>query len=196
MNEYLLASFTQYGMPILFFTVLIAAIGVPLPASLLLIAAGALVEQGEIQLWQVALVAGAAAMAGDQMGYGLGHWGGKRLIKRFAKKVDSEDKVKEARAFTRRWGGASIFLSRWLIAPLGPWINLTSGAMEYPWKSFLLWDALGEICWVVLYLALGYFFSDHIQYLSSLMNGITWMILGALIVLAVGWKVVSTTHSS
>lgn len=106
MNEYLLASFTQYGMPILFFTVLIAAIGLPLPASLLLIAAGA-------------LVAGAAAMAGDHMGYGLGYWGGKRLIRRFAKKVDREDKVKEARAFTRRWGGSSVFFSRWLIAPPG-----------------------------------------------------------------------------
>ena len=191
MNDYLLASFNDYGLPILFFTILIAAIGVPLPASLLLIASGALVAQGDLQLWQVALVAGVAAMAGDQIGYGLGHWGGKRLIKRFAKKVDREDKAKEARAFAHRWGGASVFLSRWLVAPLGPWINLTTGAIAYPWKSFLLWDALGEVCWVLLYLLLGYFFSDHIQYLSGVMNNVTWIVLGGIVMLAVGWKVVA-----
>ena len=52
---------------------------------------------------------------------------------------------------------------------LGPWINVTSGIAAYPWLRFLFWDALGEILWVVLFVCLGYIFSDSVQALIEIL---------------------------
>ena len=50
MNDQLLAAVSQYGAPALFGVVAIAAIGVPLPITLLLIVAGSMISQGAMNL--------------------------------------------------------------------------------------------------------------------------------------------------
>jgi membrane protein DedA with SNARE-associated domain len=60
-----------------------------------------------------------------------------------------------------------IFLSRWLITPAGPWVNLMSGASKYPWLRFVLWDVVGEVLWVVLYVYLGRVVAGEVQAISS-----------------------------
>jgi membrane-associated protein len=182
--------FVSYGASALFFTLLLAAIGIPLPSSLLLIAAGSFIEQGEMGLWQVFVFGCTGVIVGDQIGYGLGRWGGRRLLQRFAKHLGGEDKLKQTEVFSRRWGGPGIFFSRWLVTPLGPWLNLTSGVTAYPWKYFLVWDVLGEITWVALYLTLGYLFSDRVQYFASLLGNLMGVCLGLIASLLLGWQVI------
>lgn len=53
--------------------------------------------------------------------------------------------VEEAEAWLKRREGAAVFLSRRLLTPLGPVVNLTAGATEYPWPRFLLYDVLGVL---------------------------------------------------
>lgn len=130
----------------------------------------------------------AGAIIGDQIGYCLGRWGGRRLVHRITNKVGGADKIKRAGAFSKRWGGAGVFFSRWLVGPLGPWINLSSGIMAYPWPRFILWDVLGEVPSVVLYLMLGKIFSDRVQSLAELLGNLTWVIVGALAATILGWK--------
>src|SRR5947208_2279714 len=55
-TDQLLAALSQYGLPMLFGVTAIAAVGVPLPISLMLVAAGSFVELGEMKLWQVIVV--------------------------------------------------------------------------------------------------------------------------------------------
>ena len=87
---------------------------------------------------------------GDQIAYGLARWAGRRLVNRIGRKIGAEKKIKQAEDFTRRWGRSGVFISRWLVTALGPWVNLASGIAAYPWRRFLLWDVLGEVLWVVL----------------------------------------------
>jgi membrane protein DedA with SNARE-associated domain len=155
----------------------------------LLIVAGSFCDQGEMNLWWVIGLASGEAIAGDQIGYGLGRWGGTKLALRVAGKFSSgEDKLRKAEAFCRKWGGAGVFFSRWLITPLGPWINITSGITGYSWYRFLFWDALGEVLWVVLYVGLGKIFSDRVQALNEALGNLTWVILGLLAAAILGWK--------
>ena len=84
----------------------------------------------------------------------------------------------DAEDWLKRRGGAGVFLSRWLLTPLGPVVNLTSGATRYPWPRFLLFDVLGEALWVVLYVWLGKLFSDRVQAMSDLLGDFTWALLG------------------
>jgi membrane protein DedA with SNARE-associated domain len=188
MSDYLLSTLGIYGLPVLFLILVIGCIGVPMPASLLLLAAGSFVEQGEMSLWPTLLLAAGGAVIGDNIGYALGRWGGRRVSRRLGALVGGEERLKSAEKWLNRWGGAGIFLSRWLFTPLGPVINLTSGLTGYPWPRFLFYDLIGEVLWVVLYVMLGRFFSDRVQAMSEVVGDLTWAIIGLLFVAVIGWK--------
>src|SRR5262249_57803563 len=106
------------------------------------------------------------------------------------------ERVKQAEEFARKWGGLGIFFSRWLVTPLGPWLNLTSGIASYSWPRFVFWDALGNVIWVVLYVLLGYFFNDRVQEIAALMGDLSWVVIGLIAATAVGWKLISYLRST
>lgn len=186
MSDYLLSTLGVYGLPVLFGALLVGSAGVPLPSSLLLVAAGSFVDQGELDLWPVLALAAAGAVLGDNVGYAVGRWGGGRLTRRLGRLVGGEAKVEGAEVWLRRRGGVGVFLSRWLLTPLGPVVNITAGASEYPWPRFLLFDVLGEALWVALYVLLGKLFSDRVQELSELLGDFTWAVLGLVAAVVLG----------
>jgi membrane-associated protein len=190
LTDQVLAALLVYGLPVLFGVILICSVGVPFPVSLMLVAAGSFVEQGEMKLWQVIAVASVAAVLGDQLAYGLSRWGGRRLINRISRRISAEAKIKEAEALTKRWSGAGIFFSRWLVTALGPWVNVASGIAAYSWQRFLLWDVLGEVLWVVLYVGIGYVFSNRVQAIAEILGSLTWVIVGLIVAVILGWQVV------
>ncbi len=110
MTDQLLAVVASYGLPALFCVLVLAAIGFPLPATLLLIAAGSFVAQEQMNLWQVLIVSSIGAILGDQIGYALGRYGGRNVVSRLSKRWSGQ--LGRAESFTSRWGGASIFFSR------------------------------------------------------------------------------------
>jgi membrane protein DedA with SNARE-associated domain len=143
-------------------------------------------------LWII--VAAAAAVLGDQIGYGVVRWGGRRLVARISRRIGGgQNPVAEALA--KRWGGPGIFFSRWLVTELGPWINVTSGIAEYPWRRFILWDALGEALRVVLYVMLDRIFSDRVQDIAEILANLAWVILGLIVAFMLGWKIAQYLRS-
>ena len=187
-TDQLLGALSQYGLPLLFGVIVIAAAGIPLPISMMLVAAGSFVELGEMKLWQVIVVASAGAVLGDQIGYALGRWGSNHVVPRIRRRKNGAARIAQADAFAKRWGAAGIFFSRWLITPLGPWLNLTSGMSAYPWARFFVWDVLGEVLWVVLYVMLGKFFSDRVQELVEILGNLAWVVVGLIVAVILGWK--------
>jgi membrane protein DedA with SNARE-associated domain len=190
LTDQLLAALLLYGLPVLFGVTVIAAVGAPVPVSLMFVASGSFVAQGEMKLRQVIIVASAATVLGDQIGYGLARWGGRRLVVRISRKMGFEAKIQKAEALAKQWGGLGIFLSRWLVTPLGPWLNVTSGIADYPWRRFILWDVLGDVLCVVVYVMLGYIFSDRVQAMVETLGNLPWVILGFIAAVILGWKIV------
>jgi membrane-associated protein len=188
MSDQLLALVSQYGAPALFGIVAIAAIGVPLPITLLLIVAGSMISQGAMSLWWTLGAAGAGSILGDQAGYAIGRWGGPvvvaKLIGLFGKHANLEAMEAKAKA----WGGPGIFLTRWLLSPLGPWINLASGTAGYPWHRFLFWDVLGELTGAAIYISLGRVFSDSVMALDAVLGDLTWAFAALLAAIVLGWQ--------
>src|SRR6266550_101438 len=189
-TDQVLGAFLVYGLPVLFGVILVCSVGIPFPISLMLVAAGSFVEQGEMKLWQVIAAASLAAVLGDQIGYGLSRWGGRGLVDRLGRKLGVENRIKEAEALTKRWSGAGIFFSRWLITALGPWVNVASGIAGYPWRRFLVLDVLGEVLWVILYVYIGYAFSNRVQVIAEILGNLTWVIVGLIVALILGWHLV------
>jgi len=195
LNDYLLSTLGLYGPPVLFLVLLVGAIGVPTPGSLLLLVAGSFVEQGEMGLWPVLALALAGAVVGDQIGYELGRWGGTRVRARLGRRVGGERRLRSAEEWLRRWGGGGVFLSRWLLSPLGSPVNVISGATRYPWPRFLFYDLLGEALWVAIYVLLGKFFSDRVEELGDLLDDFTWAFVGLLFAALLGWSLLRTLRS-
>jgi len=191
MSEQILAALARWGEPALFIIAAVASVGIPLPVMLLLIIAGSLAAQGALNFWMAVFVAAAGSAAGDQIGYAIGRWGGRALNARLARLLGGAEKIERLDAQARRWGGAGVFFSRWLVTPLGPWVNLASGAAEYSWLRFTFWDTIGEGIFAGLYLGLGLAFSDRVQEIGSIFGDVTWGLLGILAAAVIGWKLLS-----
>jgi membrane protein DedA with SNARE-associated domain len=195
MGDQVLAALSQYGSPVLFAAVMVAAIGVPLPVTLLLVVTGSLISQGVMKFWWAIGVASAGSIVGDQIGYAIGRWGGTRLISKCIALLGGRERLAQAEAKARRWGGGGVFFSRWLVSPLGPWINFASGIAEYSWVRFVIWDVLGEVLGVVIFIALGRTFSDRILALDAVLGDFTWAFVALLAALVLGWKIWTATRN-
>jgi len=191
MNDQLLAAVSQYGAPALFGIVAIAAVGVPLPITLLLIVAGSMISQGAMNLWWAIGAAGAGSILGDQAGYAIGRWGGPAVVTKLSGVFGKRVSLPAMEAKVQAWGGSGIYITRWLLTPLGPWINLASGTARYPWHRFLLWDILGEITGAAIFISLGRFFSDRVMSLYAVLGDLSWAIAAMAAAIAFGYLLVT-----
>ena len=167
MTGQLLEFLTSYGLPAAALFLAVAQLGLPLPTSLALLMLGALAGNGDADLTMAFTWALCGATLGDQAGFVTG-----RFIMQSA-----EDRpgflgglAKKARAAEPRlakWGGSSVFLSRWLFTPLGPPINIASGITGLSWTRFTLWCLAGETLWVSIYISLGFSFGSNIETLAK-----------------------------
>lgn len=104
-------------------------------------------------------------MAGDQAGYVVGRRGGSGLIDRLGSRAAL---IARARDLLAQRCNVAVFLSRWLVSALGPYVNFAAGATGLPWSRFTLWSVLGEIPWFSLYIGLGYTFTGNLEAASAL----------------------------
>jgi membrane protein DedA with SNARE-associated domain len=158
-----------YGLPLLFTIVLIASAGVPLPASLLLLTAGAFAAQGHFSLLWVVLLALLAAVAGDHLAYLTGWVAGRRTLAWLGRLL-GQTSLRRARRQIHRQGWGAVFLSRWLLLPLGAPCSLVCGSIGYPLPAFFAADLTGEAIYVSVLVLLGYWFGDQIAQIADLLS--------------------------
>jgi membrane-associated protein len=188
MTETILSVFSVYGAPALFAIVAAGQFGIPLPTSILLLTAGALQADGDFSFWQIFAWALAGAVTGDHAGYATGRFAGAAIRDHVNRRPKLRESLAKAEDLTRKWGDGSIFLSRWLFSPAGPYINLTSGLSLHPLYRFTFADIAGEIVWIGGYLALGALFADSIGELADLVANAAWMIGAGVITILLGWQ--------
>ena len=85
MTDTLFALVSNYGLWVVAASVFLSCIALPIPASVLMLGAGAFAASGDFMLWQVLAVSWIAAMIGDQTGFQIGRAGGATLIARLQK---------------------------------------------------------------------------------------------------------------
>ena len=185
-TDFLLTSLLNHGALVLAGTLFLAALGVPLPATMLVVATGAFSRQGVMSLQAAAGVAVVAAVAGDGCSYLLGRMVGERLTSRWrgSKAWRSADRQFE------RWGIWSVFLSRFLFTPIALPVNLMAGSTLFPWHRFLGAVVAGEAVWVLLYGGLGLLFADSWEVLSQMASDLSGLLVGALLLGVGGYVLV------
>ncbi len=188
MTEQFFALVPVYGVYALALVVALSCLGLPVPSSLLMMLAGSMIASGDLSA--VAVLGGtlAAALGADQLGYWVGRLSGSGLIDRFAGKPERRAVLDKARQFIERRGAWAVFLTRWLLSPLGPYVNIVGGAMAMNWPRFTLWAALGEIVWIGLYVGLGHAFSADILAAADLASNASGLIVAATLTALLGWR--------
>jgi len=140
----------DYGLVLLFVLIAMESAGVPLPGETALIAAGVLAARGDMNIVEVIVVAAAAAIIGDNVGYWLGRLGGRRLLERWEPLERHAARVLPwSERFFKRHGPKTIFLSRFfaVLRVTAAWL---AGISRMHWWLFFFWNAAGGICWAVL----------------------------------------------
>ena len=181
MSDYLLTLVINYGPPVFAILLFLGALGVPIGASVLLIAAGAFSQQGILSWPLTAFLGWLAAVVGDAISFGMGYYAKDWVNQRFGGSSvwKSSKESFEARA------GMAIFLTRFLITALAIPTNLIAGGGGIPFRRFMIYDALGELTWIVLYGGLGYLFGSQWEVISDVISNFGGLVLG-IVILGVG----------
>ena len=188
LTDLLLALVLNFGALALGSALLIGALGVPMPTTLLVIAGGAYVRQGMIDPLLLVGFGLIGAVIGDTITYGIGRYAGGWSERRYG----NAGRWMSARASFQKYGGLSIFLTRFLIPALAFPVSLLAGSTAYGYRRFLPRAIAGEILWIVLFGGLGYAFnsqwvaiSQFVSNFSGLLAGLA--LLGAAIYIVVYW---------
>ena len=159
--------------------------GIPVPGETMLIAASLYAGAGHLNIWLVAIVAFAAAVLGDNVGFLIGRSGGHDLVLKFGKFVFiTPDRLDRAEAFFERHGGKIVTIARF-VEGLRQLNGIIAGIVEMPWRRFVLFNMLGAAVWVALWCSLGYLAGDHVEVIARY---ITYVAVGIGVVF-VAWLV-------
>ncbi len=164
MDEHLSVIISDYGAwtyGILFFIIFLETgfvITPFLPGDSLLFAAGTFAALGSLNPIYLFLLLSVAAVIGDTVNYSIGHYIGPKAFSgeiKFLKK-DHLDKTQE---FYDKHGGKTIILARFIpiIRTFAPFVA-GIGTMKY--SKFILYNVVGGISWVAIFISLGYFFGN------------------------------------
>lgn len=148
---------SHIGYPLLFLIVMAESSGVPIPGETALITAAVLASQGRLEIGLVIAIAAVAAIVGDNIGYVIGRRGGRWLLERPGRFQRRRRLVLEiGEPFFERHGPKAVFFGRFVLV-LRVWASWLAGATHMHWRSFVLWNALGGICWATAIGLLAYF---------------------------------------
>ncbi len=187
----LVAWLAVYTYPVAGLTVLVGSIGVPLPSTVVVLAAGSFTTDGDPDFWLLFGIILVAAVLGDVTSYSLGRWAGHVVLDRVGARVGlTQARIEAAERRFERWGGLLVLVTRFLLTGLALPTNLAAGASTYPLPRFLAYAVVGEAIWTGQILTLGWLFGPSwvslLDYLDDALTVLTALAVAVgLIVLLV-----------
>jgi membrane protein DedA with SNARE-associated domain len=148
-------SYIEIGVFLVAFAESLILVSLFVPATLILVAVGALEGSADGPLLRLIAFAAAGSFLGDLISFALGRrYGGHALAAwPFYKMAPTFAK---AETFIARWGAMAIVLSK-LAGPLRPVVPMVIGATSAPIHTFALYSFVSSIAWACLFLVPAYF---------------------------------------
>ena len=152
---HVVAGASGWAYAVVFFVAFLDALLPLVPSETAVITAGVVASGGDLTLALVIPAAAAGAFLGDNSAYLIGRRFGSRAASRFSggkarRRIDwAQDQLRER-------GGELIAVGRFI--PGGRTaVTLSAGALRFPWRRFVLFDAAAALGWALYASLLGYF---------------------------------------
>ena len=147
-----------------------------LPGDSLIFAAGTFAGMGQMNIFILFILLTSAAIIGDVVNYEIGKHFGRKLIENKKFTLIKKENLEKADALIDKYGSFAVFIKRFMpiIRTIVPFV-VGMGKLDY--KKFMIFNALGGICWVTLFLSLGFFFGN----IPIVANNFTLVVLGIII---------------
>ena len=178
----LLDNFGLAGLGVILFAECGLLIGFFLPGDTLLLAAGIALSIGTIHasLAGYLVVAPIAAIAGNLVGYWIGHRAGPVVFDRPNSRLFRPEYVTRSRAFFDRFGWATVFLARFV--PIVRTVaTVMAGVSKMRFTTYAIATVAGGIVWADGVLLLGYALG-HVDFVREHKGWIDWLVILAVLV--------------
>ncbi|MBI1859453.1 MAG: DedA family protein [Deltaproteobacteria bacterium] len=129
-----------------------------LPGDSLLFAAGTMAALGSLNLPVLGALLLLAAIFGDAVNYSIGRYLGPKVLSGEHKILKKEYLVK-TQAYFARYGGKTIVIARFvpIVRTFAPFL---AGVGQMKYANFAVYNVVGAVVWVVLFVLGGYFFGN------------------------------------
>ena len=172
LTVFFLSGLTTYGPLIVGLSMFLGPLGVPVPSPLVVWVAGALARQGLMDLSTALFMGLSGSILGNSAVYGIGRFATGWAERRFG----GSSAWRNAAERFRRNGGLAIYLSHFLLTPLGLPTNLIAGGSSYPYRRFVAFVVAGTLSWLALYGGLGYVFGSQGEaVLQAIRGNLAWI---------------------
>jgi membrane-associated protein len=176
------------GYAAVFALIAIETMGIPVPGETALIAAALLAHQGQMQIVTIVVLAAAAAILGDNVGFAIGRRVGRRVFLAPGPLHTHRLRVLEyGEPFFARHGARAVFLGRWIsgLRIASAWL---AGINRMAWRRFVVWNALGGICWAAS-VGFGVYLAGHAaEQVVKVAGPVALAALAALAVALIVWR--------
>ncbi len=189
MAEWLFELLRRYFQEWGYWTVVVALLlenaGVPVPGETILLFASFLAySEQELRLPYIILVGTIACTIGDNIGYAIGHRGGRPLLERYRHifRIPQRTIQRGERLF-ERYGSVTIFFARFVFGMriiAGP----MAGVLRMPWKQFAVFNFLGAATWVTVISVVGFLFGSEWNQLMRILRRVNFGVLVLFVVVA------------
>ena len=189
MRAQILLLLLHYGYAVVFLLIMLEDFGLPAPGETALVLASVAAASGKLNIWGVLVAAFLGAVIGDNIGWAIGHYGGRKLVLRVGGRVGfTAERYDHAESFFRRYGDAIVVGARF-VEVLRQLNGIIAGTMDMHWATFLGYNALGAALWVGVWGAIGYFAGENIRAIEHWLLRFSWLALVAVVVAAVWWVI-------
>lgn len=164
-------------------------IGLFLPGDSMLITAGIVMASnaaGEAHVWALSIGAMLAAIAGNQVGYVIGHRTGHHLVARKNGRYINTRNLARITELLQRHGFLAVLISRWI-----PWVRtlcpMVAGAARMNHRKYTVASSVGAVIWAPVLLLIGYYAGSFLDQVPWLMPGVIGtLVVGLIIGTAIG----------
>jgi len=172
----------------------VESFGVPAPGQTIMVAAAIYAGAGRMNIVAVAAICFLAAVLGDNVGYWIGVRGGRRLVHRFGRYVFiTPERLERAEGFFARRGNRIVVVARF-IDGLRQLNGVIAGITAMPWRTFLLYNAIGAALWVGWWTTVSYLFGTHLVEIIEKTHRYQEWAIGLIVLAVAGYVTLHVRH--
>ena len=183
----------SHGVPVIFVTVFLSQLGLPIPSVPILLLFGALAGTGRVDPLMALVVALVGCLCADLLWFEIGRWRGSRVLSFLCKlSLEPDSCVSKTEGVFARYGVKSLLVAKFIpgfetVAPP------LAGMLGIGTLRFVAWSTAGALVWLVTLGGLGYLLSDRIEELvarAESMGHALALVIGVSFGAYLTWKIV------